>query len=124
MSEGLGTDKLAKVRDAGETIRNALAENMKARLGDVVDQEAISETRDALAAVLRMYLEQIMPKVQVKGLSKIKPNVENPEKIEFEMTVTGKLSVSIEPGAEDDTLPDPEPAEGDDESKNEEPPKS
>lgn len=108
MSEGPKTDKLAQVREAGETIRTALAENMKARIGDVVEEEMLVETARVLAAVLRLYLEQIIPEVKVRGHATVRPSLKNPETVEFGLSIEGGLTVSISPGAEDDTLPDPE----------------
>ena len=97
-------DKLALVRRAGEAIRADLAANMQARVGEKIEKEVADETRDVLAGVLRNYLEQIMPNVEVKGLTKIKAAE---GKIEFCLTASGSLTVSIAPGAKDDALPDP-----------------
>lgn len=102
-------DKLAEARATGKAIRDALAANMQARIGDVVEGVVLSETRDVLVSVLQQYLEQIIPDVHVAGLIHLGPSVEKPEKVAFELSVNGKLILSIEPGAEDDTLPDPVP---------------
>lgn len=104
-----GGDKLAVVRAAGAMIRDALASNMLARVGDVVEMEVLAETRDVLASILQSYLEQIIPNVKVEGIFRVRPNHEKPESIEFTLSVTGGITVSISPGAEDDTLPDPKP---------------
>lgn len=110
MPEEEKPDKLGKVREAGQMIRTALAENMKARISDVVEESVLAETECVLAAVLKLYLEQIIPDVEVVGSVRVRPSLDNPETIEFRLRVQGELVVSIAPGAEDDALPDPEPA--------------
>lgn len=117
-------DKLAEARATGKAIRDALAANMQARVGDVVEKSVVNETRDVLVSVLQTYLAQIIPGVLVKGLVKILPSVEKPEKLEFVLAVDGRIVLSIEPGAEDDSLPDPEPVSEAGPENLEEPPKT
>jgi hypothetical protein len=100
-------DRLAEARATGKAIRDALAANMQARVGEVVEKEVIHETKDVLASILQTHLAQIVPDVKVAGIVKILPSVEKPEKIEFVLAVDGRIILSIEPGAEDDSLPEP-----------------
>ncbi len=102
-------DLLAEVREAGKKVRDVLASNMQARIGDVVEMEVLTETAEAMACVLQTYLAQIVPDVRVKGFVRVKPSREKPEKIEFELQTSSHIVLSIEPGAEYDTPPDPSP---------------
>lgn len=102
-------DLLAEVRAVGKRVRDVLASNMQARIGDVVEMEVLTETADVMASVLQTYLAQIVPEVRVKALVHIRPCPERPERIEFELQTSGTIVLSIELGAEDDSLPDPEP---------------
>ncbi|KKL67771.1 hypothetical protein LCGC14_2131670 [marine sediment metagenome] len=101
-------DKLALVREAGEAIREDLAANMRARIGEVVTSEMLTETRDTLTQVFRNYLEMLIPGVNVVCVSRV-----TDEEAVFMLKVRGELRVSIKPGADDPSLPDPVPAESD-----------
>jgi hypothetical protein len=95
VSGGEDPDKLAKVREAGEIIRKALASNVQARFGDEFDVETANELRTVLAGVANAFLRQIFPKVEVKAFVMVAP-----PQTKVSVFVTGELSIMVHPDAE------------------------
>jgi len=66
-------DKLAAVREAGQIIRDALAANVHARMGDPVSKPMLDEFRTVLASIVKSYLRQVFPDVEVHAFVEVLP---------------------------------------------------